>query len=58
MAYLHQFAPRASEVALNDFETGEPGAIVLDLSRPALAVAQKFYKRRWVKGNGYQPNQF
>jgi predicted ribosome quality control (RQC) complex YloA/Tae2 family protein len=52
MAYLHQCAPRASEVTLNDFETGEPVVIALDPSKPALAVAQKLYKRRWVKGNG------
>jgi predicted ribosome quality control (RQC) complex YloA/Tae2 family protein len=52
MAYLHQCAPRASEVTLNDFETAEPVKIALDPSKPALAVAQKMYKRRWVKGNG------
>ncbi|GAQ80351.1 hypothetical protein KFL_000520210 [Klebsormidium nitens] len=45
MAYLHECPPRASEVTLNDFETGEPVVIALDPDKPALAVAQKMYKR-------------
>ena len=45
MAYGHEWQPGMTEIALSDFETGEPVTIPLNPEKNAVQNAQWFYKR-------------
>ena len=45
MAYLHEWQPGLTTIALEDFETGNPVNIALDPTKNAVQNAQALYKR-------------